>query len=330
MSLPSLSIVIPSHNGRANLERCLPSVRQYAPSGTQVIVVDDASTDGTPAWLAHEHPWVEVLSLKSNQGFCAAVNAGLARARGEVVELLNDDTEVAPGWADFALKHFADPAVGSVAPLVLVMDQPDRIDSAGIEYHLCGWARNRHYGQAVRAEHLQAGEVFGASGSSGLYRRSALGRAGGLSPEYGAYFEDVDLAFRLRWAGYRCVYEPASRVWHKGSATYGRQPERLVRLLSRNEELVFWINLPVSRLALGLLPHVGFLAVRLLRRTLAGQFLPYLAGKAAMLRLWPLVRRRRLELRKLARGTGVEVVLPIHVGPQVLGQGWRWIRRRCA
>jgi len=330
MALPSLSIIIPTHNGRKHLERCLPSVQRHAPPGTQVLVIGDASTDGTPQWLARSHPWVERVILPKNQGFCGAANTGIALARGDVIELLNDDTAVASNWAEAALRHFADPAVGSVAPLVLSM-AADVIDSAGIEYHVSGWARNRHYGQRLSPDHLRSREVFGPSGSSGFYRRAALDRVGALLPEYGAYFEDVDLAFRLRWAGYRCIYEPASRVWHKGSATYGRQSARLVQLLARNEELVFWVNLAARQLALGLLPHLGFLAVRLVRRAWAGQLGAYLAGKKEAIRLVGWIAQRRKQLRRLARQAVSTVSLDVPGGVQVLRDGWLWMtRRQCA
>jgi GT2 family glycosyltransferase len=328
MDWPSLSIVIPTHNGRGHLARCLPAVRRHAPAGTQVIVVDDASTDGTRAWLRTQHPWVELRTLPENRGFCHAVNAGLAAARGEVVELLNDDTEVCPGWAEAALGHFADPTVGSVAPLVLCMDRPGVIDSAGQEYHLCGWARNRGHGEPVGPAYLSAGEVFGPSGSSGFYRRSALARVGGLLPEYGAYYEDVDLSFRLRWAGYRCVYEPAARVFHQGSASYGRQPERVVQLIARNEELVFWTNLRLGELLLGLLPHAGFQLIRTVRKALAGQLGPFLRGKREALGLLRWVLRQRRELRRLARTGGRPVRLAISTSPRVLRLGWSWMARR--
>ena len=134
-SLPSgpsdvpLSILIPTYNGRAHLERCLPSVCRHAPPHTQIVVVDDASTDGTASWLRTCFPQVEVVVRASNQGYCAAVNEGLEHVRGEVVELLNNDTEVCAGWADASLRWFADETVGSVAPLVLRMDRPGIIDT---------------------------------------------------------------------------------------------------------------------------------------------------------------------------------------------------------
>jgi GT2 family glycosyltransferase len=328
MELPSLSIVIPTFNGLEPLRRCLASVYRYAPPGTQIIVADDASTDGTRDWLRRHYGGVEVVRLTTNQGFCAAVNAGVAQAHGDVIELLNNDTEVEAGWADAALRHFADPTVGSVAPLVLFLDRPDIIDSAGQEYHLCGWGKNRYYGERLQARHLVSGEVFGPSGSSGFYRREALNRAGVLLPEYGAYYEDVDLSFRLRWAGYRCVYEPASRVRHQESATYRKQKDRVVGLLARNEELVYWINLRGHELLLGLIPHLGFLAVRAFRKTIQGQGRTFFAAKWDALRRWRWVLERRRALQQLAHAAARPVDLVVTKDPRILGDGWAWMKRR--
>jgi GT2 family glycosyltransferase len=328
MALPSLSLVIPTYNGRHHLRRLLPSVRRHAPPATQVIVVDDGSTDGTPVWLRARHPWVEIVALPANVGFCRAVNAGVARARGEVVELLNNDTVVCPHWAEPALAHFHDPTVGSVAPLVLFLDRPNVIDSAGQEYHICGWARNRGYGQPLRAEYLVAREVFGPSGSSGFYRRAALVQTGVMLPEFGAYYEDVDLSFRLRWAGYRCLYEPDSRILHSEHATYRRQKDRVIWLLARNEELVFWINLRPHELLLGMLPHLGFMAIRMLRKTFGGHGRTFFSAKWDALRHWRWVLQRRRDLQRIAASAEQPVILPINKNVAIVQEGWNWMRRR--
>ncbi|HEV3203736.1 MAG TPA: glycosyltransferase, partial [Gemmataceae bacterium] len=296
--------------------------------GTQVIVVDDGSTDDSRFWLAEKHPWVEMLALPTNQGFCQAMNAGLALARGTVVEMLNNDTQVCRYWAQAALAHFADPTVGSVAPLVVFWDRPNVIDSAGQEYHRCGWGKNRGYGKSLNEHYLESCDVFGPSGSSGFYRRSVLQKVGMLLPEYGAYYEDVDLSFRLRWAGFRCIYEPGSRVFHKESGTYRQQRDHVVRLLARNEELVFWINLQTRDLLLGLIPHLGFLAVRALRKTLQGQGGTFFAAKWEAFKKWRWVVQRRRELQRLARSTGEPVDLEIDSDPRIIQEGWKWMTRR--
>ena len=326
--MPTLSIVIPTCRGRHNLERCLPSVLRYAPAGTQVLVVDDASGDDTPDWIGTNFPTVDVLALETNRGFCGAVNAGLVASTSDVIELLNDDTEVEAGWADAALRHFDDPDVGSVAPLVCAMDRPDVVDSAGQAYHACGWATDRGHGQSLDAAFLAPVEVFGASGSTGFYRRTALERVGGMLPEYGAYLEDVDLSFRLRWAGYRSIYEPASRVQHRGHSSYGQGSERLIRMLGRNEEFVYWMNLPMRDLVWNLPAHLGFVAVRLVRKTLEGRLRPYLCGKLDAAVSAGLIRKRRREVRELAAGRSRQLALS-H-GTAVVGDGLRWLTRRQA
>src|SRR5262249_8699922 len=154
-----------------------------------------------------------------NRGFCSAVNAGIREVGGDVIELLNDDTEVTLGWAEAALARFADPTVAAVTPLVLFgppgAHEPPRLDSAGDRYHAAGVASKRGPGETLWAGLLAPGPVFGASGSSSFFRREALLRVGGPPEEFVAYFDDVDLSFRLHRAGYRVFYEPASRVYHR-------------------------------------------------------------------------------------------------------------------
>jgi GT2 family glycosyltransferase len=326
-----LSIVIPTYNGRRHLERCLPSVCRHAPPGTQILVVDDASSDGTAAWVHDSFPEVELIVMPVNQGFVMAVNAGIRRACGDVIELLNNDTEVCAGWAEPCLRWFADPTIGSVAPLVLQMQRPTFIDSAGTEYHLCGWAFNRGFNREMQAAYESPVEVFGPSGSAGFYRRTALEKTGLLLPELGAYFEDIDLAFRLRRVGYRSMYEPAGRVLHQGSASYGQESNRVTRLIARNEELIFWTNLPPSKLILGLAPHFGFFAVRLLRKLFSRKLFPFLAGKWEALTSWRNVMRRRQQLRQQTPTGPQRIDLHLSHSAAVVGRGLKWLRRRqCA
>ncbi len=149
-------------------------------------MADDASTDDTASWLAAEHPNVRLIQRSENGGFCAAANAGIEAARGEFVQLLNNDAEVTEGWAVAGLAPFDDPAVGAVTPLVLVRSDTSRVDSAGDRYAAFGWPSKRGHGEpACRWANHPAGPVFGASGSSAFYRRSALQRTGLFDPTFG-------------------------------------------------------------------------------------------------------------------------------------------------
>ena len=305
MAEPVCSVVIPTYNGRALLGPCLASIARHRPAATpiEVIVADDASTDGTAAWLAGTHPDVRLVRLERNGGFCAAANAGVAAARGHYVQLLNNDTEVTEGWIEAGLAPFGDPAVGSVAPLVLVRSEPDRVDSAGDSYALTGWPFKRGHGEpAARWAAHPPDRVFGASASSAFYRAAALQAVGvAFDPSFGSYYEDVDLAFRLRWAGYECVYAPACRILHDVSASYDHARPALQRRVARNGEILFWSNLPVPLLLAALAPHLGFTLIQALWRTARGRGRPLLQGKLDALRELPTLRRRRLDRARLAR-----------------------------
>jgi GT2 family glycosyltransferase len=248
---------------------------------------------------------VRVIRLPEQRGFCAAANAGIALARAPVVELLNDDAEVTAGWADAALSHFAEPVVGAVAPLVLCWpgDSPEsaRIDSAGDRYYLGGIAGKRGHGESPGPAHLRSRPVFGASGSSAFYRRDALLRVGGFPAEFGAYFEDVDLAFRLHRAGLEAIYEPSSRVLHRVSSSYGPPHGPLLELQSRNEERVFWRNLPARDLVRALPLHLAVLAAKAWRRWREGNLVPFLRGRLRLVREIPALLRHRRQLASLGR-----------------------------
>lgn len=317
---PWLSIVIPTYNGRDLLAQCLASIAWHRPLdttiGIEIIVADDGSTDGTAAWLAAEWPSVQVVRRERNAGFVAAANAGMAAARGRFIQLLNNDTEVTDGWVEAGLAPFNDPTVGSVAPLVLVRSDPARVDSAGDAYALFGWPYKRGHGEptarwAARPPSL----VFGASGSSAFYRASALAAVGGFDAVFGSYYEDVDLAFRLRWAGFTCAYEPSCQILHEVSASYDHQNPELQRRMARNAELLFWSDLPAGWLALALVPHLGFTLAQALARLAQGRLGPFVRGKLDALALIPGLRARRQACRLLARSAVAAPHFPISVAP---------------
>jgi GT2 family glycosyltransferase len=312
--LAELSIVIPSHNRPDLLHTCLQSVCLHAPAGTEVIVVDDGSPGGVVSHVARGFAGVQALRLPRRRGFCAAANHGIAATRHPIVELLNDDTKVTPGWADAALPHFRDPAVAAVAPLVLCWSDdngPMRIDSAGDRYFLGGVAGKRGHGEPMGPAYAAPCRVFGASASSAFYHRERLLHVGAFPECLAAYFEDVDLSFRLRRVGGEVICEPRSRVLHRVSASYGPPRRRLLELQSRNEELVFWRNMPARDLLRALPWHLAVLAGKAWRRYQEGQLLPFLAGRLRVLAEVPAIVRHRRWLAALApavdaRRCGVE------------------------
>jgi GT2 family glycosyltransferase len=274
----------------------------HAPAGTEILVVDDGSRDAAVSRVARQFASVQTLRMPRRRGFCAAVNAGIRAASGAIVELLNDDTVVTPGWAEAALAAFEDPNVAAVAPLVFCWPgegKPLRIDSAGDRYYAGGVARKRGHRQPSGPAFLRARPVFGASGSSAFYRRDVLLRVGAFPESFQAYFEDVDLSFRLHWAGYDVRFEPRSRVFHHVSSSHVPQ-RRLLEQQSRNEERVFWRNLPAPDLWRAVPRHAAVLAGKAWLRLQEGTLLPFLTGRLRILAEVPDLLRHRRRLRNLA------------------------------
>jgi GT2 family glycosyltransferase len=307
--LPSacLSIVIPCHNRVDLLRACLASVTRHSPDGTEIIVVDDGSPAGAASGVAGEFGNIKLVRLPARRGFCAAANAGIHAATNPIVELLNDDTEVTAGWAEPALAWFADPTVATVTPLVLRWpggtDDEARIDSAGDRYYRGGVAGKRGRGEPISPTYLRPCRVFGASASSAFYRRESLLHVGAFPERFGAYFEDVDLAFRLHRAGFEVIYEPASRVLHHVAASHGQNDRGLLAQQSHNEERVFWRNLPARLLLRSLAVHMAVLAGKTWRRWREGTLWPFLRGRLQVLAEIPQLLRHRRRLRRFSPGT---------------------------
>jgi GT2 family glycosyltransferase len=284
----------------------LASVTRHAPPRTEILVVDDASAGQAAGSVAADFSGVRCLRLSRRRGFCAAVNAGIRAAQSDIVELLNDDTEVTADWADGPLARFEDSSVAAVAPLVFcwrpspALRAGERmVDSAGDRYYLGGVAGKRGHRQPLGPSYLRPARVFGASASSGFFRREALFRVGGFPESFGAYFEDVDLSFRLHRAGYQILFEPTSQVLHHVSASYGTARRQLLEQQSWNEERVFWRNLPPRALVRAMPHHLAVLAAKTWQRCRDGGLLPFLSGRLRMLGELPALLRHRRWLRQL-------------------------------
>ena len=277
----NLSIVIPSFCRVDLLRPCLASIQRNAPTGTETIVVDDGSVDAAVSKATREFAGVRVLRHDRAQGFCAAANAGIAAATGEIVELLNDDTETTAGWVKAALARFTNPSVVAVAPLVLQHGTDWIIDSAGDEYDQGGFAFKRVHGERFNPSGMfgRSGWVTAASAAAAFYRRTALLAVGGFPESFGAYFDDVDLSLRLGRIGV-IGYEPQSVVWHHVAGSHGRWPNRrLVEQQSRNEEMLYWRNSVGSQRWRTVPRHAAILTGKAILRTKEGMLLPWMRGR---------------------------------------------------
>jgi GT2 family glycosyltransferase/glycosyltransferase involved in cell wall biosynthesis len=223
---PLVSIVIPVHNHVDATVACLQAVHANTDtSNIEVIMVDDASTDGTPALLATVDG-LTVVRLERNLGFLEAITAGIEPARGTYVHLLNNDTVVQPGWLEALLEVAeGDEHVGAVGSKLVFPN--GRLQEAGSVVWCDGTAWNLGYGLEPDAPAFNVRRAVDyCSAASLLVRRAAFDAVGGFDRRYApAYYEDTDLCFSLRAAGYPVIYEPASVVVHQGSLSHVKRED---------------------------------------------------------------------------------------------------------
>jgi N-acetylglucosaminyl-diphospho-decaprenol L-rhamnosyltransferase len=215
------TVVIPTHNGYELLERALTALQsQTVP--VSIVVVDNGSSDGTPALVADRFPDVIVVRNDHNLGFGRAVNIG-ARAAPDATQalvLVNNDCVCEPSFVEQICDPLGQPGIGMVAGVLLQADAPGRIDSAGIELDTTLRSYDYLWNQPVEALD-GAPDPVGPCGGAAAYRFDSFREVGGFDEAFFAYWEDVDLALRLRLAGWGCALAPAARALHAHGQTVG-------------------------------------------------------------------------------------------------------------
>ncbi|WP_376793102.1 glycosyltransferase family 2 protein [Thermoflexus sp.] len=221
MSEPLISVIIPNWNGAAHLPTCLEALRRQTYARREVLVVDNGSTDDSLQLLAR-YPEVRVLTLGRNRGFAGAVNEGIRAARGEIIVLLNNDTEASPTWLEALVAAFErHPDAGLLASRIMLFDRRDVFHSAGDYYRVDGIPGNRGVWEKDVGQYDREEEVFSACGAAAAYRRELFDDIGLFDEDFFYSCEDVDLAWRAQIAGWNCWYVPTAVVYHKLSATGG-------------------------------------------------------------------------------------------------------------
>jgi GT2 family glycosyltransferase len=222
MSSASIDVVIPVRGGYDLTASCLRHLREQTVPH-RVVVVDDASIDDTPDRIERDFPEVQVLRQPENLGFAATCNRGIAATTGEVVVLLNNDVDAEPRFLEELAAPFNDDErVGSVAAL-LVRPGGRTIDSLGLTADRTAAGFARLQGAPVTAARNPGPPLLGPSGGAAAYRRHALNQTGALDPRIFMYQEDLDLALRLRAAGWGAAAAPNAVGVHHGSATAQRR-----------------------------------------------------------------------------------------------------------
>jgi GT2 family glycosyltransferase len=219
---PLASVIIPNWNGLAHLPTCLEALRAQTYPHTEVIVVDNGSSDSSQDYITREHPAVRLLALDRNLGLTGGNNLGFRAAKGEILISLNNDTEAEPGFVESLVEALLDhPEAGMAAAKMRLFDRRDTLHSAGDGYGVDGIPFNRGVWQRDEGQFDQPGWIFGGCGGAVAYRRAMLDQVGLFDESFFMYCEDVDLNWRSQLAGWKCWYTSEAVVYHKLSATGG-------------------------------------------------------------------------------------------------------------
>jgi GT2 family glycosyltransferase len=247
---PSVSVVIPTIHGGADLESCLVSLAAEDYGELDVIVVDNASSGDAVRRLPERYARLRVVRNEVNRGFAGASNQGIAQATGELVLLLNDDTVVEPGALRRLVTAMVDhPTWGACQAKLLLMDDPERLDTAGSFLTATGFLVHRG-AHEPEAHYAETDEIFAAKGAALLIRRRAIDDVGVFDPDFFAYFEESDLCWRLWIAGWRVGFVADARVLHRLGATASTLPTPFVQFHSfKNRICTLLKNLGATRLA---------------------------------------------------------------------------------
>lgn len=264
--MSSLSVVIPNYNGRDLLMRYLPLVEKAVGRGTEIVVVDDASTDDSVYLLWESFPHVQVVSRSTNGGFSKAVNDGIRATSGEFILLLNSDVQVTTGFLNTIIPLFDDNNVFSVSPAVILprIDDIDEGAKTGKWHHGMFFAGQRQGVQNIMP-------ILYATGCAAVYRRKMLDNLNGFDEAFSPfYYEDADLGYRAWKRGWKSIYQPGSTVYHQHAASISRKPGGLVgRVKARNSLLFVWRNLEDQAM---LRRHRLWLPLVIARRSAVGDY----------------------------------------------------------
>ncbi len=248
-----ISVIVPARDAEAVIGPCLDSLLIQTRPADEIIVVDDGSTGRTAEKVRAGYPTVRLVSLPQSLGFAGACVAGLAKASGQWIAVVNSDVEALPSWLDELMRAAAHgPRVGMIASRVLLADPPGVVDSLGLAIRKSGMALLRGRGGPDRPDESlpRFEQVFGPAGSAALYKKEMLDRVGFFAPDFENYYEDVDLAFRARWKGWTCVLANRARVVHRHSYTMDRIGINKRYFLQKNRLRVMARNWPLSWLLL--------------------------------------------------------------------------------
>lgn len=309
MSSSRITVIVVNFNSGQLLRQCVARLLEQSHRPARILVMDNGSSDNSAKNIA-EMPGVTVRYLGENLGFAAANNRALAECTTELVALLNPDAFAEPGWlAHLVATAEARPDVAAFGCRQMMHGVSGVLDGIGDIYHVSGLVRRRGYGRLQHPDDDVPTEIFSACAGAALYRRQALEEVGGFDEDYFCYVEDVDLGFRLRLAGYTCLYVPDAIVHHVGSASSGgRHSDFALYHGHRNLVWTFFKDMPLPLLLAFLPLHFLLNVLSVVIFTARGNGSVLIKSKWDAVRGIPSILRKRRAIMQGRRASSLAIL----------------------
>lgn len=247
---PRFSIIIVTWNALDHLRDYLPSVAATSYPDFEIIIADNASTDGSADWVRENIPGAKIATFDHNYGYCGGNNRAVKYSTGDILIFLNNDVRVEPDWLQPLADTFSDSSVGVAQPKMLSVNEPEKFEYAGaaggmidrMGYPFC---RGRIF-DVVETDHGQYDtpeEIFWASGAAFAVRKDLFIELGGFDEDFEFHMEEIDFCWRAHKTGKRIMSQPASVVYHLGGGSLPMGSPRKVYYNYRNSLMMLTKNL---------------------------------------------------------------------------------------
>jgi GT2 family glycosyltransferase len=306
---PSVAVVILNWNGLSFLKRFLQSVVDTNYSNLQVIVGDNASTDGSVAFIQQNFPSIQIIQNKRNYGFAEGYNRVLEQVKAEYFVLLNSDVLVPENWITpvISMMH-ADPSIAAAQPKIKWFDDPSRFEYAGaaggfLDCFGFPFCRGRIFNnnEVDHGQYNDPIEVFWASGAALFVKRACWIEVGGLDPDLFAHMEEIDVCWRLKNLGYKIMFCPDSEVFHVGGGTLNAENPFKTYLNFRNNLYILQKNLQIGEAYSTIFLRFWIDFVALLHFALTGKFRHAAAVSKAHFSFLSNIRKTAAKRKRLQR-----------------------------
>ncbi len=336
--MPSFSIIIVSWNALHHLKNYLPSVAATEYPNYEIIIADNASSDGSKEWVRANYPDIKIAELDKNYGYCGGNNRAVLHAQGDILLFLNNDVRVQPNWLDGLGKCFGkDPKIAAVQPKMLSDEKPDFFEYAGaaggyLDKYGYPFCRGRIFDNVEKDEdqYNNAKDILWASGAALAIRKDIFQESGGFDEDFEFHMEEIDLCWRLWNSGYKIRFCPGSTVYHLGGGSMAMDSPRKVYYNYRNNLRMIWKNSSSSSLSWRFLIRYGLDIIAAFRSLISGEWNTVKAIARAHFDFWksfPATHEKRAYLQDQREiDDDPDTILPVNIIWEYFGKGKQTFR----